>query len=87
MPTNPADQLMSHERPKAGQARKRFLSRDEMRALLDASPPALSAAHQRRAVRRSAALGDLGLIWADVDFAGDQCASGFRWDATANGDA
>jgi integrase len=70
--TNPADQLMGHERPKAGQARKRFLSRDEMRRLLGACP-----ARYRLAISVGLFAGlrlseILGLVWADIDFTGNQ---------------
>jgi integrase len=76
--TNPADQLMSHERPKAGQARKRFLSRDEMRALLESSPPRyrLPISVGLFAGLRLSEI--LGLIWADVDFAGNQLCVRFQ---------
>ena len=68
--SNPADKLMAHERPKAGQSRKRFLSRREMRRLLAVTPT-----HYRLAVATGLfaglRLGEvLGLTWDDVDIAG-----------------
>jgi integrase len=78
IPTNPADHLMRHERPKAGEPRKRFLSRVEMRELLAASP-----ARYRLPISVGLFGGlrlseILGLVWADVDFAGDQFCVRFQ---------
>ena len=66
--SNPAERLLAHERPKAGQGRQRFLTADEMRLLLQAA-----GAPYRMAIGTALfsglRLGELlGLTWADVDF-------------------
>ena len=76
--TNPADQLMGHEKPKAGQARKRFLSREEMRQLLAACAPRYRLAVSVGLFAGLRLSEILGLIWADVDFAGNQLCVRFQ---------
>ena len=76
--TNPADQLMSHEKPKAGQARKRFLSREEMFQLLAACAPRYRLAVSVGLFAGLRLSEILGLIWADVDFAGNQLCVRFQ---------
>ncbi|HEX8743610.1 MAG TPA: site-specific integrase [Thermoleophilaceae bacterium] len=65
---SPADQLERRERPRAGDARKRFLTDDEMAALLAATAPryrAFVALGLFAGLRVSEAV---GLTWGDVDF-------------------
>jgi integrase len=65
---NPADQLLSEERPKPGDPSHRYLSRDEMTALLAGDTDrALIATGLFTGMRASEIL---GLVWGDVDFAG-----------------
>jgi integrase len=75
---NPADQLMGHEKPKAGQSRKRFLSRDEMGELLRACPDRYRLAISVGLFAGLRLSEILGLIWADVDFAGNQLCVRFQ---------
>ena len=80
--SNPADKLMAHERPKAGQSRKRFLTRSEMQRLLAVTP-----SHYRPAVATGLFAGlrlgeALGLVWADVDTAGQVLRVRFQLDRT-----
>jgi integrase len=66
---NPADALTSRETPKPGPSRKRFLTDDEMVALLDAATGryhALVALLLFSGLRIPEAL---GLVWRDVDLA------------------
>lgn len=76
--TNPADQLMGHERPKAGQARKRFLSREEMGRLLRRCPERYRVAVSVGLFAGLRLSEILGLVWADVDFAGNQLRVEFQ---------
>jgi integrase len=65
---NPCDLLGRRERPKAGDARKRFLTDDEMRQLLSATSgryQVLVALGLFAGLRLSEAL---GLIWREIDF-------------------
>ncbi len=67
--SNPADTLMAHERPKAGQSRKRFLTRDEMHRLLTATAPRYRLA-VATGLFSGLRLGEvLGLRWEDIDLA------------------
>ncbi len=67
MAANPADELLAHERPKAGQSRKRFLTRDEMQRLLGSAVPPYRLAIAT-GLFSGLRLGEvLGLTWADVD--------------------
>lgn len=66
---NPADALTARERPKAGPSRKRFLTEEEMRCLLEATDGryrVLTAVLLFGGLRISEAL---GLTWNDVDLA------------------
>ena len=67
IPANPADALTSREKPKPGRSRKRFLTDEEMAALLGASDGryhALIALLLFSGLRISEAL---GLVWRDID--------------------
>lgn len=70
--SNPADRLTRRERPGPGESRQRFLTREEMEALLEHSPrryhPAIATA-----LFSGLRVAELcGLVWEDVDFAGEQ---------------
>ena len=68
LPANPADKLLAHERPKAGQSRRRFLNRPEIQQLLGAAtdPYRLAIATGIFAGLR---LGEvLALRWRDIDY-------------------
>jgi integrase len=68
---NPADKLLARERPKAGQSRKRFLTREEMERLLSAAPERHRLA-LTTGLFSGVRLGELlGLVWEDVDLAGE----------------
>ena len=67
LPANPADKLLAHERPKAGQSRRRFLNRKEIQQLLGAASD-----HYRLAIETGIfaglRLGEvLALRWRDID--------------------
>lgn len=67
VPSNPADKLMAHERPKAGKSRQRFLAREEMRRLLEAASPAYRPA-LATGLFAGLRVGELlGPTWNDVD--------------------
>jgi len=66
---NAADQLLSQERPKPGEPSHRYLSREEMGALLAGDDQALIATGLFTGLRASEIL---GLVWGDVDFAANE---------------
>jgi integrase len=65
--TSPADQLLAHEKPKAGKARSRFLSREEMDALITAAPERYELAIMIGLFAGLRLSEVLGLTWADID--------------------
>ena len=68
IPMSPADKLLPRERPGSGEPRQRFLTREEMDALLENDGPALLviAVGLFTGMRVSEVL---GLWWEDIDFA------------------
>jgi integrase len=64
---SPADKLLPRERPGAGEPRQRFLSREEMDALLERAGPALPiiATALFTGMR---VMEVLALVWGDIDF-------------------
>jgi integrase len=78
--TSPADRLLAREKPGAGRPRRRFLTREEMAALLASAPP-----RYRLAIALGLFCGlrlseVLGLVWADIDFARHQISVRFQMD-------
>lgn len=69
---NPADLLMSDERPSAGESRVRFLNRREMHALLTHTPERFRAAVATLLFTGLRASELLGLVWEEVDFDGHE---------------
>jgi integrase len=76
--TNPADQLLAHERPKSGAPRRRFLTRGEMDALLSAAPPRYRLAIATGLFAGLRLSEVLGLTWSDVDLGGAQLRVGYQ---------
>lgn len=69
---SPADKLTRRERPKRGESRKRYLSRDDMQALVGGTPGRYRTA-VATAMFSGLRLGELlGLTWGDVDFDREQ---------------
>jgi integrase len=64
---NPADRLLSHEIPKPGPSRQRFLSRDEVARLLDAAVDPYRPAIAVGVLAGLRVSEILGLRWDDVD--------------------
>ncbi|HEV3094962.1 MAG TPA: tyrosine-type recombinase/integrase [Solirubrobacteraceae bacterium] len=71
IPNSPADKLLPRERPGTGEPRQRFLSREEMDALLEHAGDAygLIATGLFTGLR---AMEILGLQWGDIDFKGGE---------------
>jgi integrase len=67
---NPADRLLSHEIPKPGPSRQRFLSRDEIARLLDAAVDPYRPAIAVGLLGGLRVSEVLGLRWDDLDFKG-----------------
>jgi integrase len=64
---SPADKLLPRERPGAGESRQRFLSRDEMDALLEHAGPALPVI-ATALFTGMRVMEVLALVWGDIDF-------------------
>jgi integrase len=67
IPVSPADKLLPRERPGAGEARQRFLSREEMDKLLEHAGTAHTAI-ATALFTGLRAMELLGLQWGDIDF-------------------
>jgi integrase len=82
IPANPADKLLSHERPKAGPSRQRFLTRSEMRHLLLAASPHYELALATGLFTGLRVSELLGLTWNDVDLEEKVVRVRFQMDRT-----
>jgi integrase len=67
IPASPADKLLPRERPGAGEPRQRFLTRNEMDALLEHAGPALPII-ATVLFTGMPVMEVLALVWGDIDF-------------------